>query len=82
LISSVVNLLQAKIRTKRANVEQQCEETLQVTGIAGELRQVLANLLANSLDAVGQDGRIVLRASDSEGFRRTGTRRISSWLGD
>jgi len=74
LISSVVNLLQAKIRTKRANVEQQCEETLQVTGIAGELRQVLANLLANSLDAVGQDGRIVLRASDSidpiDGTRR------------
>ena len=34
-------------------------------GIAGELRQVLANLLANSLDAVGRDCRIVLRASDS-----------------
>ncbi len=65
LIGSAVNLLQAKIRTKRANVEQQCEETLQVTGIAGELRQVLANLLANSLDAVGQKGRIVMRASDS-----------------
>ena len=74
LISSVVILLQAKIRTKRANVEQQCAETLQVVGIAGELRQVLANLLANSLDAVGQDGGIVLRASDSidpiDGTRR------------
>ena len=72
LISSVVNLLQAKI--SRANVEQQCEETLQVTGIAGELRQPLANLLANSLDAIGQDGRIVLRASASidpiDGTRR------------
>jgi two-component system NtrC family sensor kinase len=34
-------------------------------GIAGELRQVLTNLLANSLDAVGQDCRIVLRASTS-----------------
>jgi signal transduction histidine kinase len=65
LIGSVVNLLQAKIRANRANVEQQCEESLQVMGIAGELRQVLANLLANSLDAVGEDGRIVLRASAS-----------------
>jgi signal transduction histidine kinase len=63
LISSVVDLLQAKIRANGANVEQQCEEALQVMGIAGELRQVLANLLANSLDAIGQDGRIVLRAS-------------------
>jgi signal transduction histidine kinase len=62
LIGSVVNLLQAKIRANGATVEQRCEETLQVIGIAGELRQVLANLLANSLDAIGQNGRIVLRA--------------------
>jgi signal transduction histidine kinase len=34
-------------------------------GIAGELRQVLANLLANSLDAVDLNGRIVVRASQS-----------------
>jgi PAS domain S-box-containing protein len=65
LIDSVVNLLQAKIRANRAMVEQQCEERLRVLGIAGELRQVLANLLANSLDAVGPDGRIVVRATAS-----------------
>jgi signal transduction histidine kinase len=74
LISSVVDLLQAKIRAKGAKVEQQCEDTLQMMGIAGELRQVLANLLSNSLDAIGQDGRIVLRASSSldpnDGARR------------
>ena len=63
LIGSVVNLLKAKISSNGANVKQQCEETLQVMGIAGELRQILANLLANSLDAVDQDCRIVLRAS-------------------
>jgi signal transduction histidine kinase len=63
LIGSVVDLLQAKIKANGASVVQQCEETLQVMGIAGELRQVLANLLANSLDAAGQCGRIVLRAS-------------------
>ena len=81
LISSVVNLLQAKIRANGANVEQQCEETLQVMGIAGELRQVLANLLANSLDAVGQDYRIVLRASASVD-PNTGKRRIRITVAD
>jgi signal transduction histidine kinase len=81
LISSVVNLLQAKIRANGANVEQQCEETLQVMGIAGELRQVLANLLANSLDAVGQDYRIVLRASASVD-PNTGRRRIRITVAD
>jgi signal transduction histidine kinase len=74
LIDSVVNLLQAKIRANGATVVQQCEPELQVMGIAGELRQVLANLLANSLDAVGRSGRIVLRAAasvdPSDGSRR------------
>ncbi len=65
LISSVVNLLQAKIRANGATVEQICQQPLQILGIAGELRQVLANLLANSLDAIGPNGKIVLRASAS-----------------
>ena len=65
LIGSVVNLLKAKIRASGAIVEQQCDEQLQVMGVSGELRQVLANLLANSLDSIDQGGRIVLRASTS-----------------
>jgi signal transduction histidine kinase len=65
LIDSVVNLLQAKIRANGAQVERQCDQSLRIMGIAGELRQVLANLLANSLDAIGQNGRIVLRATAS-----------------
>jgi signal transduction histidine kinase len=81
LIGSVVHLLQAKIRANGANVEQQCEETLRVMGIAGELRQVLANLLANSLDAIGQDGRIVLRASASID-PNDGTRRVRIAVAD
>jgi len=36
-------------------------------GVSGELRQVLANLLTNSLDSIGRSGRIVLRASASIG---------------
>ena len=44
---------------------QQCDGDLRVIGVSGELRQVLANLLANSLDAVERDGRIILRASVS-----------------
>jgi signal transduction histidine kinase len=65
LIDSVISLLQAKIKANGARVEQQGNKQLRVMGIAGELRQVMANLLANSLDAIGQNGRIVLRASAS-----------------
>jgi PAS domain S-box-containing protein len=65
LVDSVVDLLQSKIVANGAHVEQQCEDPLQILGIAGELRQILANLLANSLDAVGHDCRIIIRASNS-----------------
>ena len=74
LIDSVVDLLQAKIRSNGAMVEQQCQERLRVMGVAGELRQVLANLLANSLDATGPDGKIVVRASASIDPRNGGRR--------
>jgi C4-dicarboxylate-specific signal transduction histidine kinase len=65
LMTSVIALMQAKIRSSGAMVEQRCDEELQVIGVFGELRQVLANLLLNSLHAVGRDGRVVLRASAS-----------------
>jgi two-component system, NtrC family, sensor kinase len=65
LIGSAVEVLQSKIRATGASVEQQCDKELEVAGVFGELRQVLANLLANSLHAVVWDGKIILRASAS-----------------
>ena len=81
LLTSVVNLLQAKIKSTGATVEQQCDDKLEVMGIAGELRQVLANLLANSLDAIGRDCRIVLRCSASVD-PNTGRRRVRITVSD
>ena len=81
LLNSVVDLLQSKIQASGATVEQQCDDPLQILGIAGELRQILANLLANSLDAVGHDCRIVLRASASLD-PLTGARRIRISVAD
>jgi two-component system, NtrC family, sensor kinase len=65
LVASVVRLLQAKIKSSGATVDHRCDRQPQMIGVFGELRQVLANLLVNSLHAVGPNGRIVLRASAS-----------------
>jgi len=65
LMNSVINLLQAKMVSKQVIVEKQCEDLLQVTASFGELRQVISNLLLNSLDALGEGGRVTLRASTS-----------------
>lgn len=68
-LNSVIELLQAKRVTTRAVIETQCEGNLLVTAFQGEIRQVLSNLLMNSLDAIAQDGRVTLRATPSPGFR-------------
>jgi len=65
LVTSVVDLLKSKIQATGATVLQQCDDPLHILGIAGELRQILANLLANSLDAVGHNCRIIIRTSAS-----------------
>src|SRR5450756_1879055 len=65
LLNSITDLLQAKIVSTQVTVEKQCDDLLQITAIFGELRQVISNLMLNSLDALGEGGRITLRASSS-----------------
>jgi len=65
LLNSVTDLLQAKIVSTQAVVEKQGDDLLEINGIFGELRQVISNLMLNSLDALGEGGRITLRASRS-----------------
>ncbi|MGD0443578.1 MAG: HAMP domain-containing sensor histidine kinase [Edaphobacter sp.] len=65
LLDSVIDLLQAKRASTQVIVEKQCDDLLQITAFFGELRQVISNLMLNSLDALGEGGRITLRASRS-----------------
>jgi two-component system NtrC family sensor kinase len=65
LLDSVIDLLQAKIVSTQVTVEKECNDLLQITASFGELRQVISNLMLNSLDALGEGGRVTLRASIS-----------------
>jgi two-component system NtrC family sensor kinase len=65
LFDSVLDLLKSKIQSKLATVAKQCDPDLQITAMHGELRQVISNLLLNSLDSVDAYGKVVLRASIS-----------------
>jgi len=65
LLDSVINLLQAKMVSTQVVLEKQGDDLLTITAIFGELRQVISNLLLNSLDALGEGGRVALRTSTS-----------------
>jgi PAS domain S-box-containing protein len=63
MLESAVDLLKHKIQAKQAVIEKQWDEQVEITAVAGELRQVFSNLIANSLDAIGEKGIIKLRLS-------------------
>jgi len=65
LLDSAIELLKGKINDKRAVIEKNCRADIQITAVAGELRQVFSNLIANSLDAIDTDGVIKIRVSAS-----------------
>ena len=63
IIDSAVDLHRRKILERNATVSKQYRGDLQVTAIPGELRQVISNLLANSLDAIEPGGQVTIRTS-------------------
>jgi len=65
LLNSVIDLLQAKRVATQVIVEKQGNDQLHITANFGELWQVISNLMLNSMDALGEGGRVTLRASTS-----------------
>ncbi|MGI4830430.1 MAG: ATP-binding protein, partial [Janthinobacterium lividum] len=55
-------LLGAKIRNREIRVETEGDPQLRMYGIEGQIRQVVAHLLSNALDAVNVGGRVRLQA--------------------
>ena len=68
VLDSAIDLLKSRIKAKQAVIEKQWEGEWQVMGVASELRQVFANLLANSLDAIEEKGVIKLHVSAAASF--------------
>jgi PAS domain S-box-containing protein len=58
VVESVLRLYDNKMRSKGISVELNHVDSPPVLGLQGELKQLIANLVSNAADAVGQGGRI------------------------
>ena len=67
LFDDVVRLFAAKIRNRQITVTILGGEDLRFYGVVGQIRQVMANLVSNALDAVSVGGRVWLEATTGEG---------------
>jgi PAS domain S-box-containing protein len=77
LVSPLVSVFSARARNKAIRIETEIRQNPTIHAIAGEIRQLFANLLNNSIDAVKDGGRILIRVSaakERSGAQRAGVR--------
>jgi signal transduction histidine kinase len=71
LVESVLPLFQSRTRLLHATVQSRFRPSPKVLIHDGEVRQVIANLVSNATDALGEEGRLALRVAPSR-HPRTG----------
>lgn len=69
LLSSVTALYERRFRLAQVRFDQRFSSPEAIRVFGGELRQVIANLVGNALDALGAHGRITLRQHISTSLR-------------
>jgi len=68
VVNEVLTIYESRINAKSLLVEAQIDPHLTVFALQGELKQILSNLLANSIDACGRGERILIRARNFQSF--------------
>lgn len=78
VLDSVLVLFNSRLNHAGIKIEKDYRDTTPVMGLSGELRQLLANLIGNALDAMRSGGKLIVRAHNaqefSNGSRRQGIR--------
>jgi signal transduction histidine kinase len=63
IVNAALNLYQARLASAEISIERDFRECSPVLGVVGELRQLILNLIANALDAIGRGGTLKIRVA-------------------
>jgi PAS domain S-box-containing protein len=69
LLDSVLSLYHSRLHALNLSVERDYEPQIDLFCFAGEIRQVFANLVGNSIDAAGAGSRLLVRARRSHNWK-------------
>ncbi len=69
LLDSILNLYHVRLNTLGIAMERKYDPNMDLYCFAGEVRQVIANLVGNAIDAMPGGGRLIVRARQSRHWR-------------
>jgi signal transduction histidine kinase len=69
LVDSALLLYRARLNSAEIVVERDFRECSPIVARAGELRQLILNLIGNALDAIGRGGRLKIRVTNTREHR-------------
>ena len=83
MIDNLLMFYQRQVQSLGVKVEKRFDSAGRVVGVSGELRQVIANLVANAIDALGVAGtKLKLHVYESADWRNLGKRGIRLVVAD
>jgi signal transduction histidine kinase len=77
ILEEVVQLYLRKLQQSKIRIEKQSQESVEIFGYPGELRQLLSNLILNAMESMKDGGRLrlrVIRMQEKSGDQRQGVR--------
>jgi len=75
LVRETAEVYASRLRSRRVELRIDVQTELRPRGLAGELRQVISNLISNAIDAAQPDSEICVRLKASRDWAKTNPRR-------
>jgi signal transduction histidine kinase len=82
VLDSVLILFHSRLNHAGIKVEKDYQDTAPVMGLSGELRQLVANLVGNALDAMRSGGKLTVRAHNAREFGNGARRGVRVVIAD
>jgi PAS domain S-box-containing protein len=73
VIEPLVEVFAPRARNKKVKIEPEIKGDPKIYAVPGEIRQLIANLISNSVDAVDEGGRVRVRVSAARQWNSMGT---------
>ncbi len=82
IVTSLLPVFSSRVRSKNIQICPEIKGDTEIHAIPGEIRQVIANLLSNSIDAVENGGRIRIRVAAATSWNNKHTRGVRLTVSD